>query len=105
MDTNDIMSTAAAAAVPELGAVEALSKINADIGDVKVGVGDINNNKSVGKELAVEDGEVNITVSNDNSKTVNRNLMSRFADTANVLKTSVDTKTLPDKTNDVSYGG
>lgn len=48
-------------------------------GDVSIGVGDIDNNKSVGKDMQVSGGTVNMTVNNDNSKTVNKGLASRFA--------------------------
>ena len=46
--------------------------------DVKIGTGDIKNDKSVGEGMQVKDGEVNITVNNNNSKTVTNSLASRF---------------------------
>ena len=43
---------------------------------VTVGTGDIHNNKSVGENMTVSGGTVNLTVNNDNSKTVTK--ASRF---------------------------
>lgn len=56
-------------------------KINADIGDVTIGTGDIENDKSAGKNMQVSGGTVNMTINNDNSKTINKN---RFAEAANM---------------------
>lgn len=54
------------------------SAANIEAGDIKLGVGDIKNDKSIGEGMDVKDGEVNITVNNNNSKTVTSGLASRF---------------------------
>lgn len=60
------------------------------VDNVKVGVGDIKNDKSVGEKMQVKDGEVNITVNNNNSKTVTNSLANRFNRLPDVPAVSTD---------------
>lgn len=64
-------------AAPSVSAAAGGVAVGAD--NIKIGAGDIKNDKSVGEGMQVKDGEVNITVNNNNSKTVTKSAANRFA--------------------------